>query len=609
MLLVSWAFGLVSWLIWTRRDSEATRVNLAGGLCACLGLSQIAFFQSRDVSLDPSAFRWLLALNYAGSQCVMFAGLSLAIVLPRPLVRFRSWRILVWIPWIACAAQAVLHASRILSNPLWTTYAAGNICMALASTLFACRFILEKDALLRSQLKWVALSFVFGLLPLTLLTEIPLVLGKHPLVAEKWSILATGLIPLGFAFAITKFRLLDVGTLVDGFLTNLVVLLALAGLEACFWIQAGTALPVDPTLRRIVFAATMLAVIFIYAPFRTWVTRLLARSSGRSRPSAAFAIEALLARSRILDDAERALEQTMSEILKPDSLRWIRRGGGRDRTLDSLAEKGGCLGQELGDVPEEEGANLWIPVVEGSRLSAIVLEPVPGRSWRRGDLELASLLARASEPLLESQGLRREREALEREIHDGLGNQLYGLMLLSRDPEDVPLDILKARMVRIQSTAQEAMDGLRTGLSVLSAPSGSFGPALGTLLLRADDNFRTVGIRFDARVEDAVAELPLEGRHAFAFLRTLQECLGNAARHSHARAVLVEIGLGIGILLCVVEDDGTGFDPSSEGHGLGLGHIRTRLLELGGSGTIESHSGRGTRVTLELPLPQNREEP
>lgn len=63
----------------------ATRVNLAGGLFGCLGLSQVAFFQVRDVCFDVNALRWLLPLSYAGAQAVEFAGLCVALALPRPL--------------------------------------------------------------------------------------------------------------------------------------------------------------------------------------------------------------------------------------------------------------------------------------------------------------------------------------------------------------------------------------------------------------------------------------------------------------------------------------------------------------------------------------------
>jgi signal transduction histidine kinase len=354
--------------------------------------------------------------------------------------------------------------------------------------------------------------------------------------------------------------------------------------------------------------ATMLVLVFLYAPLRTWISRLLARILGRSRPSAESAVESLLDRANLLGDAQASLEQTLAWTLRPGSIRWIRPGGGWDPALADLADTGGCLGQELSGVGEADAADLWVPVREGGGTSALVLVPDIGLGWRRADRDLARLLTRAAEPLLESQGLKRERDALQREMHDGLGNQLYGLSLLSQDAVSVPVEILRDRMERIQSTSQDAIESLRTGLAILSEPSGAFGPALAKLLMRAEDHLGGAGIRLETSIEDEVAELALDGRHSFAFLRAMQEALGNVARHSAAAVVLVTARVRDGRLAATVADDGKGFDPSVVGHGLGLGNIQRRLSESGGVARVESSSGRGTRIVLELPL-QRRDEP
>jgi len=602
MVLVAWAFGLVGWRSWLGRDNLATRVNLVGGVCACLGLSQLAFYQTRDISIDPSAFGWMAALNYLGSQVIMFAGSSLALVLPQPLRRLRGVPWLMWMPWVACLVQVVLHYGRILSNPLWTTYVPEVGSMALASAIFAYRFVFEKDALARSQIKWIALSFLVGLLPLAAFTEIPLVMGKAPLVAERWSILFTGFIPLGFAFAITRYRLLDIGTLLDSFLVHLAVMLVMAGVEAVFWIWIDRRMFSDQNERRAFFVATMLFLVFLYAPVRAWIARVLAIVLGRSRPSAETALEGLLDRANLLGDPQAALEQSLAWIFRPGSIRRVRSGEGWDPALVDLASTGGCLGQELTGVPESDAADLWVPIREGGSVWAMVLVPDKGQAWRSADRDLARLVARAAEPLLESHGLKREREALQREMHDGLGNQLYGLNLLSQDARFVPAEILRGRMERIQSASQDAIDSLRTGLAILAEPTEAFGLALARFLLRAEDHLAAVGIRLETQVDDQVAELSLDGRHAFALLRAMQEALGNAARHSCAENVVVSVEAKGDRLLASLQDDGKGFDPTIDSYGQGLGNIQRRLQESGGSGRVESAPGRGVRVVLELPL-------
>jgi signal transduction histidine kinase len=380
-------------------------------------------------------------------------------------------------------------------------------------------------------------------------------------------------------------------------------MLMLATTEIVFWGWMERRIMSDHVQYRAVFVATMLLVVFLYSPLRSWIARLQAKALGRSRPSAELAVESLLDRANLLSDPRKGLEQTLEWALRTESLRWIRPGAGRERTLQGLSETHGCLGQELSDTIGSEAASRGVPVKEGGKTSALVLGPSDGRGWRRGDLELARLVARAAEPLLESHGLKQEREALQREMHDGLGNQLYGLTLLSQDCEEVPLDKLLGRMERIQSTAQDAIDSLRTGLSVLSAPTGSFGPALGKLSLRSEGHLAGAGIRLESWVEDEVTELELDGLHAFAFLRTIQEGLGNAARHSQAKVVQVQVGLPEGKLLASSTTTAKDSIRKSSRRGLGLGHIHRRLFELGGSGAVVSIPGEGTRVRLEMPLP------
>jgi signal transduction histidine kinase len=52
-----------------------------------------------------------------------------------------------------------------------------------------------------------------------------------------------------------------------------------------------------------------------------------------------------------------------------------------------------------------------------------------------------------------------------------------------------------------------------------------------------------------------------------------------------------------------VRDAGTGFDPAAAHAGSGLAHIRDRVAELGGTVDIDSAPGRGTAVTVRVPVP------
>jgi signal transduction histidine kinase len=90
-----------------------------------------------------------------------------------------------------------------------------------------------------------------------------------------------------------------------------------------------------------------------------------------------------------------------------------------------------------------------------------------------------------------------------------------------------------------------------------------------------------------------------------ALYRVVQESLSNIARHAKAARVEVEVTVEDEGVVVVVRDDGRGFDQltidRAEG-GLGLLNMRERLLAVHGFCEVESHPGRGTTVSMYVPL-------
>jgi signal transduction histidine kinase len=85
-----------------------------------------------------------------------------------------------------------------------------------------------------------------------------------------------------------------------------------------------------------------------------------------------------------------------------------------------------------------------------------------------------------------------------------------------------------------------------------------------------------------------------------------KEAIHNIVRHSGARRV--EVGLGSskeGFALRVV-DDGRGFDPAVRHEGNGLVNMRRRAAAVDGRVQLQSAPGRGTVLTLTVPLEHRR---
>ena len=90
--------------------------------------------------------------------------------------------------------------------------------------------------------------------------------------------------------------------------------------------------------------------------------------------------------------------------------------------------------------------------------------------------------------------------------------------------------------------------------------------------------------------------------------RILQETLTNIGKHARARDVSLAVQKYAGRVSFSIHDDGKGFDPPQVAmkkpseRGLGLAIMEERAQMLGGSLEIWSEEGKGTRITLNMPM-------
>jgi signal transduction histidine kinase len=233
------------------------------------------------------------------------------------------------------------------------------------------------------------------------------------------------------------------------------------------------------------------------------------------------------------------------------------------------------------------------------RLEAAVREEHVEVDRNRQELRhLSGRLVRAQED---------ERRAIARELHDEIGQALTAVDVeLAVAEGTVGTDgraaaaIHEARMV-----TQRALSGVRD-LSQWLRPSmlDDFGlpDTLKWYLRKFSDR---TGVRTELLEEHLDQRLPIDVE--VCVYRAIQEALTNVSRHAQATACRVFVQRVAASVIVTVEDDGVGWQASKSGDsgrsgGLGLIGIRERALELGGTFRIEGRGGKGTRLTIELPL-------
>ena len=237
---------------------------------------------------------------------------------------------------------------------------------------------------------------------------------------------------------------------------------------------------------------------------------------------------------------------------------------------------------------------------------------------------VANVLASAIERQRAEERLEEVREAersrIARDLHDealqDLTDALVEAQLARATPPEDPklpqrLEMLVAALDRIGPQLRGAIYDLR----LQEEQDKSFSELLESLVRLQNSMNPDAEVRLNP-VGDGVLEEPL-GEKGRAILRVLREALTNVRRHSGARNVQVTVQTSEveNKLLAKVEDDGRGFDPAEEEPSAtaGVGGVGTRgMVErvrlLGGDLKIESEPGRGTKVSLEVPLGEGRED-
>lgn len=195
-----------------------------------------------------------------------------------------------------------------------------------------------------------------------------------------------------------------------------------------------------------------------------------------------------------------------------------------------------------------------------------------------------------------------ERHYIARELHDDAGQALaslmVGLRLLERDGADRPAVI--ARSHELKDIADGILENLhRLAIDLRPASLDHLG-----LVAALRQHTETISDQHGIAVQfEVIGEIErISGDMETAVYRIVQEALTNIIRHAQATRIDVLLKRRVNSLVVIVEDNGIGFDPKVQVNGrLGMVGMQERATMLGGTLTIESVSGSGTTVFLEVP--------
>lgn len=451
----------------------------------------------------------------------------------------------------------------------------------------------------RLQMRWLSFAAVTISPVIAICLAESTITGQEGIATLLSLTFALTAIPAAIGIAVMRYRLYEIDRVINRSLVYFVLTVLLAGSFAVVAIGVGVIAGSGSTIPT---AAATLAVVLAFNPLRGRVQRQVDRRFNRARYEGLRRVEGFLAELRSGDASPEGVERMLAGALDDPGLEllyWISAElpyvdiGGMPRSLaigagrvPTPVTRGSLrLGTIVHDHCVEEQPDLLASVIEAAGLAIEI-----GRlrvEVRQRLAEVEESRARIVAATIE------ERRRLERDLHDGAQQRLVSIGLDLRH--------IQNELGADQDGTNDALDGV----------VGELGTAIGELRELAR------GVRPPALDDGLAAALELLGSRAplptlveatpervdpdleAAAYFVASEALTNAAKHSGATKVAVSASRVDGNLILAVTDDGVGGAVAAVGSGLeGIGD---RLAALGGSLTVDSPPGGGTRVLAELP--------
>ncbi len=283
--------------------------------------------------------------------------------------------------------------------------------------------------------------------------------------------------------------------------------------------------------------------------------------------------------------------------------------------VPSIGQHSRSVGFPEGHPPMERF--LGVPVVsKGKTVGQLYLtNEISEPEFSSEDEEIMILFARQAAVAIENARLYRqmqtltmleERERIARDLHDGVIQSLYALGLrlenVVQTTHDIPEQVAEQLSYSVDKL-DEVIRDIRNNILGLN-PQVYYGKRLNQgledLLTELQLNaFVTVNLALPEDLDE-----PLSPNHRLELLQVMREAMTNILKHAQAQNVSVEGHNANGLIKLTVKDDGKGFDPQQPRsvERQGLRNMGIRVQRVGGWLEIDSTQGKGTTLSVNIPI-------
>lgn len=212
---------------------------------------------------------------------------------------------------------------------------------------------------------------------------------------------------------------------------------------------------------------------------------------------------------------------------------------------------------------------------------------------RQKRILLESEMQRMATKVIEVQ--EEERKRISRNLHDGLGQNLYShLITINLIKGEVTHPLMK----QIEREASQLIEDVREiAWELRPAVLDDLGliPAIRSFIARYTD-FSNIKVHFEVHIQ---RRFPIN--IDLTIYRIIQEALTNIRKYAEVEEAWISIIESDHYIKVDIVDDGKGFDSNHVSKGVGISSMEERARAVGGIFQLHSNPGHGTKISIDIP--------
>lgn len=563
-------------IIFRRPDDRRAQIFFLFTFLVSLYLFVVSIFFAADIPpLSSPLMEMLLFIRNIIDYYIAVSAFHFLLVFPRKLGIAQN-KIFIASLYILPVILFLLYTFSLVGIPL------PFVSMTLFGSIFALllyRYFRAISPEEKSQIRLILYSFGICCAALVGYAALQSFDQKH-YIDGSLVILLVNLIPVSMAFAISRYKIMDIDTLFDNTLIYLVTLGIFAVIDVIFIyilsLNHLTTLNVSDLWWAV---AGVWFIIFSYIPVRNSIQVLVKKLLKREIYNTDKVIIEFQKQLLSVDNPDRIkniLINTIERALHPKKLGFVTIGNNAGESL-SFQLKG--LNENIGTL--------------------YLSNKHSGNTYTKEDIKLIETLSNMAAIVIESIRTREkailEKQEIAREIHDNIGHSLIMAKYMAGETN---------RGKELENILDNGLSDLREVLSLADGEKQILADFIEQVYKRGEylKNNAKIRLTIETKTEDETIELPYQVRSNLT--KIIQEAISNAIKYSGGDSIKILIEQVKNELTISITDNGKGFDTDKNipTKHKGLKNMTQRAEMIGASFSLISSIGNGTTISVKITI-------